>query len=358
MKPGCRIDQLLAGCADGDAISQEAFALQAAFRRLGYVSELFAVPEHVSPTLRDRVRPLAECPAGPGDAVVHHYSIGSPAVQAFAASRARRILIYHNITPPEFFRGFDDRVAVQLERGRAELRAVGQSVDAIWADSDFNARELRDLGLQQARVFQLPFDRAVLDLPPDPNVLGKFTARLSTVLFVGRIAPNKRVEEAIEAFYWYHKTENPFSRLVIVGSERSCPRYSAMLRMQVGDLDLPNVCFEGFASPAGLPAYYRTADVFLSTSAHEGYCLPLVEAMYMGVPVVARSTGGTPEAMGGAGVLYEGLTPCELAGVLGRVIRDQGLRREILDGQAARVRAVLGRDLDGELRELLGALGP
>ena len=148
----------------------------------------------------------------------------------------------------------------------------------MWAVSQFNASELTDLGVPRVQVFPLPLPKPMLEVPPDPLVTGKFNRDLATWLFVGRLAPNKRVEDLIEAFAWYQRALNPFSRLLIVGSERSCPRYAAMLNLLVGDLDVPNVCFEGFASPGGLTAYYRVADAYLSTSAHEGGTLQMLRA--------------------------------------------------------------------------------
>jgi glycosyltransferase involved in cell wall biosynthesis len=129
-----------------------------------------------------------------------------------------------------------------------------------------------------------------------------------------------------------------------------------MLKMLVGDLDLPNVCFEGFASPDGLPTYYQRADVFLTTSEHEGYCLPLIEAMYTKTPVIARAVGGIPEAMNGAGVMYSGLDNAELAGVIDFVVRDESVRKTVLASQDRRISEVLNRDVESELRELLGPL--
>ena len=179
---------------------------------------------------------------------------------------------------------------------------------------------------------------------------------LKNILFVGRIAPNKRIEDLILAFAWFHLAINPFSRLIIVGSPRSAPRYLTMLRMLVGDMDLSNVCFENFASPSGLPAYYRVADLFVSTSEHEGYCLPLVEAMDHGVPVIARAAGGMPEAMDGAGVLYEDLTPAELGALFDRVLTDAALRKEILTSQQRRVQRARGRNLEAEVRALMAGM--
>lgn len=199
--------------------------------------------------------------------------------------------------------------------------------EAVWAVSKFNASELAAAGVSGVKVFPLPFEKEALDLPPDTFVSAMFTNRLTTILFVGRVVPNKRIEDLILAYAWYYRAINRFSRLVIVGSPRSCPKYYAMLRMLVGDLDLQNVCFQGFASPQGLVSYYNGASVYVSTSMHEGYCLPLLEAMYKGVPVVSRAVGGTPESMGGGGVLYDDLQPAELAELIHRVVSDPVLPR-------------------------------
>jgi glycosyltransferase involved in cell wall biosynthesis len=350
--PGA-IHQLLSGFADGDAISHCAVTLQQVLRSWGVASEIYVVDGRVAPAMQHLCQPLSAYRGEPGDVALHHYSIGSPAVEAYLQTPARRVMIYHNITPPEYFDGFDDRVARQLREAMRQLPEVVARSHACWADSAFNARDLTAAGCLQARVFPLVFSSQPLDVPDDCRVMDRFTVKLTNILYVGRIAPNKRVETLIEAFYWYHKNLNPFSRLIIIGSDRSCPAYFDMLRMQVGDYDLANVCFEGFASPEGLPSYYRLADVFVSTSDHEGYCLPLLEAMHLGVPVVAHGIGGMPEAMDGGGVLYRHLKPVELAYVMHRVISDQAVRRDVLASQARCMEAVRRRDIAGELRSLL-----
>lgn len=356
MQPPLHIDQLLAGFADGDAISHHARLLRDVLRGLGYASDIYVDPARVSLTLHDEFKPLADYTAGPRDVCLFHYSIASPATEAYQRSAARKVLIYHNITPADFFRPFDDHLVRQLTEARAQLAEMSRTADAVWAVSRFNASELEALGAKNVQIVPLPLPRAMLDVPPDPLVIAKFGARLTTLLFVSRLAPNKRVEDLIQAYAWYHRAINPFSRLLIVGSDRGCPRYAAMLRMLVADLDLPNVCFEGFASQAGLTAYYRTADVYLSTSAHEGFGLPLVEAMYYGVPVVARAVGGTPEAMGQGGVLYDDLSAPELAALIHRVTTDQALRAGILQSQQRRVQEMLDRPLAAELRDLLAGV--
>ncbi len=226
--------------------------------------------------------------------------------------------------------------------------------DGIWADSNYNASELIALGFRNVRILRLPFNRNQFDIPPDQNVLQKFSGpHLTTVLFVGRVAPNKKIEDLIEAFEYYYKAINRYSRLVIVGSYHGVPKYMAMLRMLVGDLDLPNVCFEGYASPSGLNAYYQIADVYLSASEHEGYGLTLVEAMYAGLPVIAKATGGVQEAMDNAGVMFEDLTPIQMAELVNIVLTNADLRRNIIASQKDRIEREIKRDLASEVKSLL-----
>ncbi len=350
------IHQILAGFAEGDAISHEAIHLRDIFRRWGHNSDLFVDVERLAPGLRANCRPLSEYAGQAGDICLHHYGISSPAAEVFFASNARKILVYHNITPADYFAGVDDAVAARLRTARAALPEIARRVEAVWTVSQFNARELQAEGIRDVKVFPLIYAPMPETLQPDWRVLAKFDGTLKTILFVGRIAPNKRIEDLIQAFAWYHRAINPYSRLLIVGSPRSAPRYFTMLRLLAGDLDLPNVCFEGFASPTGLPAYYRSADLYVSTSEHEGYCLPLVEAMDHGIPVIARAAGGIPEAMDGAGVLYEDLTPAELGALFDRVLTDAPLREEILGSQRRRVQRAKGRNLEAEVKALMAGM--
>lgn len=352
-----RVNQVLAGFAEGDAISSEAMALQDILRRWGVESTIYVDPRHVSPKVAGRWQPLEAMTCGPEDVLIHHYSIASRAVDAFAASPARKVLMYHNITPADYFRGYDDGVAAQLEGARRDLKGMFSRVQAVWAVSEFNARELRELGAPHVRVFPLIFSVALLDLPPDPEVFVKFAVKLTTIMFVGRIAPNKRIEDLIMAFAWYHRVINRQSRLLIIGSERSAPRYYLMLRMLANELDLPNVCFERFAAPEGLSGYYSFADLLVSPSDHEGYCLPLVEAMHRNVPVLAHRRGGMPEALDGAGVMYEDLSPAELAELMHLMLTDPALRAEVLTSQQARMQRLRARRVEDELRLHLDALG-
>lgn len=353
-----RVDQVLSGFVSGDAISLEAVCLRDALREMGMESDIYADPRHIAPDMVGKCRSLDDLSSRPEDVLIHHFSIASPAGDAYLSSRAKKVMIYHNITPPEFFKGYSDAMVEQLLDARRRLAEMGRASDAVWADSRFNADEVTDLGVEDVRVFPLAFSPRAWDRTPDRVILDeKYPGPLTNILFVGRIAPNKCIEELIQMFAYYHYNINPQSRLIIVGSERSAPKYFAMLRMLAGEMDLQNVCFERYASPAGLTACYEVADLFITASRHEGYCLPLVEAMYKERPVLARATGGMPEALGGAGVLFDDLDPKLLAELAHRVLSDNLLRDEVLASQKTRMAELLQRSLESELRERLAPLG-
>ena len=350
------IHQLTAGFAAGDAISLEAVAIRDLCRAMGVASEIFVPAERTASDCRHLVKPLEEYRPGASELLIYHYSIQTPATGVFRRAPSRKVALYHNVTPASFFRAFDDDVTRQLEAARRELAEVAGLADAVWADSAFNAAEISALGATNVRVLPLLFSARAFDVPADPVVSQGLSGPSKKILFVGRMAPNKCVEELIEAFAWYHKRIERRSELILVGSERTCPRYFAMLRMFAAELDLMAVSFVRYASPAGLIAYYQRADLFATTSRHEGYCLPVVEAMYKGVPVLARNVGGVPEAMDGAGVAFDAASPEELACLMHRMMSDPALRNEILASQQARIRRLLARPVPEEIRSLLAGL--
>jgi glycosyltransferase involved in cell wall biosynthesis len=187
-----RIDQILAGFAEGDAITNEALILRDMFREWGIESDIFADLRSVAPDSVGRCRPLPDYKGCEQDTAIHHYSISSPAVRVFLGAPAKKVLMYHNITPGSFFDGYDDGVASLLREGRREIAAILPQMDAVWAVSNFNARELTELGARSARVLPLLFSTSQFDVGSDSYAAGAFAVPMRSILFVGRIAPNKR----------------------------------------------------------------------------------------------------------------------------------------------------------------------
>ena len=352
-----RFDQLVSGFAEGDAISQEARRLQELAVEAGFVSEIYCPQDRIAPGMTRHCKPLQEYERDAQGLVLYHYGLASPAGDVYRESTASRILRYHNITPAEHFDGFDDVIARQLRDARAELPALSRASRCVWADSNYNAEEIRAIGHDSVIVAPLFFRQSEWDVAPDVATLAKFNVPMTNFLFVGRIAPNKGVEDLIQAFAYYHGAIDPRSRLIIVGSEASCPRYFAMLRLLAAQLNLQHVCFEGFVTDTQLAAYYRLADIFVTASRHEGYCLPLLEAMYRGIPVIARATGGMPEALDGAGVLFDDLAPEVLAELLHTVVTDHALRDKVLHSQEHRCQALRETDMPAAFTALLRQSG-
>jgi glycosyltransferase involved in cell wall biosynthesis len=348
-----RIDQCMAGFAVGDATSNAALLIQAALRSMGYDSDIFAPAAQIMPAARDLCRPLEDHPGRPQDIVIHHFGIWSEAADYFMHVPGKRILYYHNITPGPYFRGYDDALAKQLDDSRQRLGQLIDSAVACWAVSAFNAKELADRGADSVQVLPLPYAPDQEQPSMDKERFHRLAAPLTNLLTVGRVAPNKQIERIIKAFAAYQRTHNPFSRLFIVGSLDSVPRYSTYLRCLTHELGVRNVCFEGFVWPDALATYYRLAHAFVSTSDHEGYCLPLLEAMAHDVPVFARHTGGTPEALGGAGVELSNLDPAAIALTWHAVLASDKHKWGIIHAQRQRIQHVKQRTLTTELNKLI-----
>jgi glycosyltransferase involved in cell wall biosynthesis len=192
-------------------------------------------------------------------------------------------------------------------------------------------------------------DLSHLDDPADWMVVREFDDDWTNILFVGRVIANKKIEDVIRAFHAYHTRFNPKSRLIIAGIFSVFERYFESLTHLVGELGLSDVHFTGHISDAELIAYYEVADLFLCASEHEGFCVPLVEAFYKQVPVLAYAATAVPATMDGAGVLYEDKDPAHVAALMDAVLSNTDLQDAIVDGQLAAVSRLQARDFDGTL---------
>jgi glycosyltransferase involved in cell wall biosynthesis len=352
------IHQLVAGFAAGDAISNEARVLRGIFRSWGCQADVFCEPRCISLALRGEGRPAAQLPAsiGPADIAILHLSIGSPVNDLFAALPCRRALIYHNITPAEYFRGLNETIARDLAWGRRQAAALAKSAAVVMADSRFNAAELEAQGYPRPRILPLLLDFNLIRSPPDAAVLQSFQDGKANILFVGRCAPNKRIDDLIFAFYYFQKFVEPESRLILAGAYTGLEKYQLMLQAQASKLELANVQFMGAVPQATLNACYAAAHLFLSMSEHEGFCIPLIESMAHDVPILAHAAAAVPETLAGAGVLFREKRWDLLAEMMGRLVKDQPLRQAVLAKQRQRLKQYQSLDLERELREALAPL--
>jgi glycosyltransferase involved in cell wall biosynthesis len=344
-----RIHQVLATLGYGDAIGHEVLGIQRVLRGAGYQSEIFVetADHRLEPQTRD-YRELVDF-SHRDNLLLHHFSLGSKASRTAYALPDRMALIYHNITPPEYFVGVHRTLARQTFRGRRELRAYADRCDLAMGDSEFNRQDLEALGFPRTAVLPVVPDFSHLDREPNRLVARDFDDDWTNVLFVGRVIANKKIEDLISWFHTYHTIFNPRSRLLLVGAQRGFERYLSSLHQLVGRLGASQVHFVGHVSDEELVAYYETADLFLCASEHEGFCVPIVEAFYKQVPVLAYAATAVPSTMDGAGVLFEDRDPIHVAALMDEVISNADLQDQIVDGQLAAVARLQSRDFAGTL---------
>jgi glycosyltransferase involved in cell wall biosynthesis len=355
-----RVPQLLAALSYGDAIGNEALAIQRHLRSAGYESDIFA--ERVHPRMAHLARPLHEYRevSSPDTVCLFHFSIGSAAGRMIFHAPDRLVSIYHNITPAEFFLGFHPHLAGLCYHGRRELHAFAPRTELALGDSEFNRRELEAAGYARTGVLPIVMDLDRYRGAGSPVVKGLFRDGRKNILFVGRVIPNKRLEDLIRVFAVYQRYVEPRSRLLLVGESRGFERYQRRLREMVDELRVSDVVFAGHVDDDELRAYYEIADLFLCLSDHEGFCVPLVEAMNYGVPVVAYDAGAVAETLRGGGVLLKDKSrPAETAELVHAVLTDARLRDAVLATQARAIAFVRGTDFGALLRQRLApVLGP
>jgi glycosyltransferase involved in cell wall biosynthesis len=355
------VHQVLATLGYGDAIGHEVLGIQRALRGAGFASDIFVETadrrlEHLTTDYRDMVTRIA-----PDDVLIHHFSIGSRASRTAYALPGRMVLVYHNITPPEYFLGVHKDLVKLCFRGRRELTAYPSRCDLALGDSEYNRAELEALGFGATGVLPVVPDFSHLDLPPNTMTAAAFDDGWTNVLFVGRVIPNKKFEDVIGAFHVYRTRHNPRSRLLLVGSYSGFEKYFAMLQSLIARLGTPDVHFLGHVSNEELTALYDVADLFLCASEHEGFCVPLIESFHKRVPVLAFAATAGPATMDGGGVLYETKDPFHVARLMAAILDDQAIDEAVVASQDAALARLLSKDFGGTLLgyvERVRALGP
>jgi glycosyltransferase involved in cell wall biosynthesis len=335
------IHQLVHTLSYGDAISGEVRALRNAFSNCGYKSDIFTINTH--PRYANETKSyLSLSPEFEGK-IILHYSIGSPLNQSYLdLKRASRVLVYHNMTPAHWFYSINPRVAADLVRGYEELPTLCLASDQLVADSNFNAEELRNLGFT-CSVLPLPVGGVrwgeEKNTAPNMGILSLLqkSGHLN-LLHVGRIAPNKSIEDLLKVFYFLHHYIEKKSTLWLVGIDTDTEVYSFHLKRLAYELGIRDaVRFTGGCADEEVRAFYRGSSVYLGMSEHEGFCLPILEAMSEGLPVLAFDAGAVAETMGEAGILFKEKRHAEIAELVALVHRDVSLRRSLID--AGKIRA-------------------
>lgn len=333
-----RIDQLVPAYHRGDAIGDEATYLRRFFLSQGFESEIFRLSSDRELEAESKDFAFFPEPA-PGDITILHFALPSPLTAPFRRLRSKKVIIYHNVTSPGFFSGYCEEMVRIARLGHEELHSLAGTVDLALADSPFNARELAELGFREPQVFPLFLDFAKYGQPMNSFLHRLFRDGRTNLLFVGRVAPNKKIEDLIKVTFHYKKYISPLVRLIIVGKTSSLPAYCRALVKLADDFLLTpeEIVFTGHLPDDEMFALYRAADVFLSMSEHEGFCLPLVESMIFDLPVVAYNSTAVPDTLDGSGILLKQKQVDRVAELLDIIVRDRELRMKLIRGQRDRL---------------------
>jgi glycosyltransferase involved in cell wall biosynthesis len=353
-----QIHQLVPALHEGDAIGDSSRKMRDYLRERGYGSDIYAYA--VDDALVGEALRFGESfPAvSRNDLLILHYALPSGMSEFLRQADCRKALIYHNITPAYYWMPYQDSLVHLASEGRKELARLAPFVERSAGDSEYNRRELDSLGFRNTTVVPIYVDRDRYLAAPSPLVTKTMDDGAFQFLFVGRVAPNKKLEDILKLLFFFKKLYSPVARVVFVGKTDVEPSYTAGLREFSARLAiLPDeLLFAGHVDWPDLVAYYRSSTVFVSMSEHEGFCVPLVESMICDLPIVAYSAAAVPFTLGNAGILFGRKDYPEIAGFCHRIGADPAFRQSILDGQRERLKAFSRESVEASLEQFLEPL--
>lgn len=340
-----RVDQVIPSLASRDAIGVHTVNLTNALRAAGIDSDIFYGT--CTPDMAGVAHPLSALGRTALGRTAHdryllyQASIGSPVFDTLMTRDEPKLVNYHNITPTELLAPWEPAVAYETSLGRAQLERLAPHSQLAVADSRFNEQELIDVGYTKTAVASLLIDMTRAGPAPDPATERRLAADKSAggadFIFVGKVSPHKAPHDLVKMLSVYRRLYDPSARLRLVGSPLG-ERYAPALARFVHDVGLDDaVEVTGSVDPATLEAYFRAADVFVCASEHEGFCVPIIEAMGHGLPVVAYGAAAVPETVGDAGLVLATKDPLRFAAAVHRVVTDDALRERLAGAARARV---------------------
>lgn len=334
-----RVIQLLPTLGYGDAIGNNVIALCKTLKKAGYRTEIYAenIDTRLGVGIAEYTAKLNK--VHKDDIIIYHLATGSDLNYRFAEFKCRKIVIYHNITPWHFFDRYNYEAGRVCRYGVEDMKYLADKVDYCIAVSEYNKKDLIEAGYKcriDVLPILIPFDDYASE--PDRKVIDKYGGDgYVNILFTGRIVPNKKQEDVIAAFCMYKRYYNNKARLFIVGSYEGMETYYYKLQTFCETIGVEDVIFTGHISFKEILAYYNLADLFLCMSEHEGFCVPLVEAMYFNIPIIAYDSSAIADTLGGAGVLLDRKEPLETAGMMDYIINNLTFKSEVIWNQKKRL---------------------
>jgi L-malate glycosyltransferase len=327
------VHQFVPALLPRDATGVHTLALRDALHGAGWESDIYVESSHDD--LWHHALYFERYPerAKPGDILLYHLSTASPVAEFLLGRPETLVLDYHNITPASFYDGWEDHTSEKVALARLQAAALAAAATLGIADSAFNAAELRRMGCPEPEVVPILVDIADRKPQVDEAELRRLTrdhGSATVLLFVGRLSPNKTQHHLVEALWMYRRWYDPDARLHLVGPAFTGSYVEAVFAL-ADELGLSDAVIHGEdLTDAELAAWYADADVFVCLSEHEGFCIPLLEAMRSEVPIVAFAAGAVPETLGDAGLLIESKRPSVVAAAVHRIRHDHDLAARLV----------------------------
>jgi glycosyltransferase involved in cell wall biosynthesis len=350
-----QINQFIPSITPGDAVSNDALAIRSILRKNGYKSIIYA--KFIHPRMLPYARPYFLYRGSKENILIYHFAVGGLKFSDFILNLPDfKILKYHNITPPEYFENYDAHSYFICQQGLNELSEFKDHFNLGVGDSPFNCLSLKRVGFN--RTFVLPilidFSKYARYNETLENMLKSSNSK--KIIFVGRIAPNKKQEDVIKAFNHYQKKFNPFAMLYLIGKKQIKP-YLKELEELIQKLDLSNnIIFTGKISESELNTYYRNADVFVCMSEHEGFCVPLVESMFFNIPIIAYDSSAIKDTLVNAGILFQEKNFEVIAQNIHKVLEDALFREQIIDKQKVQLVNFQVYTIEQRLMQIIGEI--
>jgi L-malate glycosyltransferase len=358
-----RFIQLNSCLSFGDAITHHTFEIDKILRDWGFETKIFSdIIDNNFDTYKFNLPSNVENDSqykkylnGSDDILLFHYSVYCDNIKLYEESKNKKIFEYHNITPPKFFKGYDDYTEMICSKGRQELSKLFKCNVAL-GDSEYNRRELWEYNFDKCKTDVLPiftsFEKFE-DAKINEKLFEQYDDGYVNLIFVGRIAPNKKIEDVIKCFYYYNQGINQKSRLFLVGP-LFLERYNTELSNLVNRLNLGNsVIFTNRVSLSDLKTYYKLSNVFVCMSEHEGFCVPLLESMYFKLPIIAYNSTAIPFTLDKSGILINSKKYDEIAEVINLIIEDSKMRNQIIKREEERLQDFTSDKIKSKLKKII-----
>lgn len=335
----------------GDAVSNDILSIKHILNNLGFKSKIYA--DNIHPAIKHECYNYKKYINVETDIIIHHFSIGTDFDSYINSFKNKKILIYHNITPSSYFSCYNGELESRCRSGRKQLEKFKNNIILALGDSEYNEKELINFGFNNTGVLPIIVDFEKYKERPARNILDKFNDEKTNLLFVGRVFPNKKQEDIIKVFYYYKKFIDPNARLFLIGSYKGMEKYHEQLQILIKNLNLKDIYIAGKVEFKELLSYYKMADVFISMSEHEGFCVPLLESMYFKIPIVAYNSTAVPYTLGNSGILVNNKNYEEIAEMINFLVENDELRKRIVKKQEERLKDFDKSKVENKLKEYI-----